>query len=162
MDVDCELSNTTSHELALAIQQEMNNQDHPQPPTLGSMLESMRSGLYEELVQQRRIAADREQSILGELECLVENYGEEALAEDFVDYSATDNLSAVVHALISSLATDQPPTLTTLHNAISNGLCTQLVASGEIEMDDEHSLITEVNELIQLHGEDTPAELFLR
>ncbi len=162
MGIDCELTNTTSHELALAIQQEMNNEEHPQPPTLGSMLASMQQGLYEELVQSRRIDSDREQSIIAELESLIEDYGADALAEDFVDYSATENLAAAAHALLNSLATDQPPTLTTLRNAITGGLCTQLVASGEIELDDEHSLITEVDELIQLHGEDTPAELFLR
>ncbi len=162
MGIDCELSNTTSYELALAIRQEMNNEKHPQPPTLGSMLVSMRQGLYEELVRSNRITVNQENSVIQELERLIEDYGDEMPAEDFVDYSASDDLSAVAHNLLNSQTTTQPPTLTTLRNAITNGLCTQLVANGEIAMDDEHSLITEINELIQLHGEDTPAELFVR
>ena len=163
MSLDFNLLTTTSHELAVAIRKEMNNEEHPeQPPTLGSMLDSMQKGLYAELVQSSSIDPDLETSIIEELESLVEHFGDEAPAEDFVAYSATENLTLVIHAMLNNLEPEQPPTLTTLRNSIALGICTQLVATGEIDMDDEHTLIAEVDDLIKLHGEDTPAELFLR
>lgn len=162
MGIAYQLPDTTSRELALAIQQEMVNEEHPQPPTLGSLLASMRQGLYEELVVNQRIDAELEQSIIDELATLVESYGDEALAEDFVEYSATDTLASAMTVMLNNLDPDQPPTLVTLRSAILNGLATRLVASGEVDLDDEPSLLAEVEDLIKLHGEDTPAELFLR
>jgi len=153
-----ELSNTTSHELMLAISTELNNDEHEQPTTLGSLLASMQSGLYQELASHNNIDDKLEFSLMDELTTLINHYGDDMLAEHFIDYGSTNDLSVVLNFMLSELEPDQPPTLTTLRIAIQNGMAAHLVAVGELDVDNSVHLIDEIDDLIRLHGEDTPAE----
>ncbi len=156
--VNNDLSSNTSHELMLAINTELKNDEHMQPPTLGSLLESIQSNQYKALATNRKSVDEPEFSLMDELTTLINHYGDDMLAEHFIDYGSTNDLSNVLNFMLADAEPDQPPTLATLRVAILNGMATYLAANGELDVDNSVHLIDEINDLIHLHGEDTPAE----
>lgn len=151
-----------SRELVTVIESEIKRLDQYQPITLGTVLESMYRGQYQELVTSSRIDPDVEQSILDELKALVEDFGGDAPAEEFMHFDASPELAAVVETILDQSDPDQPPTLATVRDALAQGLGASLTGNGVLDQDEDDMLLIEVDELIDLHGADTPAEFFLR
>lgn len=162
MSIGIDPASHVSRELVTVIESEIKRQDHYQPPTLGSVLESMYRGQHHELLTIHRIDHDAEQSILDELKALVEDFGGDAPAEEFMRFDASPELAAVVEIILDHSDPDQPPTLATVRDALAQGLGASLAGNGVLDQDEDNTLLIEVDELIDLHGADTPAEFFLR
>jgi len=135
--------------------------DRESPPTLGEARALLR----------RRSAAARQteylhprdaDSLLGEIDALIEEFGPEAGAESFVASQASEGLSRVIEAVLNNPATPKRPSLALLRESMTQGLLARLVGNGTIDEDDDTALLAEVEELIRRYGEATPAEGFLR
>ncbi len=160
MGIDCDLALTTSKTLALAISLAAKAPAQPEPLTLGVLQRSLRGPLRERLLQQYRIMQEELEALDEELALLIEEHGGDARADAFAEFNASPALAGAIALLLEGSEPDQPPTLATLRQALARGLATSLAAHGEIDLDDEHTLLAEVEALIALHGEDTPAEWF--
>ena len=105
---------------------------------------------------------DISESLLHELEALIDEYGEDAAAVNFVRIQASEPLSRVIEAVVNDENQENPPTLAIVKNAIANGLGARLVGEGVLEDDEDDGLMDEINGLIDRFGEDTLAEGILR
>lgn len=75
-----------SESLSRAIQAELDGYDEPGIPTLGSVRESMLHGLTSRLIGEGALDPDDEQSLLAEIETLIDRFGEDAPAEEYLRY----------------------------------------------------------------------------
>ena len=105
---------------------------------------------------------DINESLLDELNALIEEFGEYALAVDFVKNAASEALSRVINAVMNGRDQESPPTLGVVKEAIISGLPASLVGTGILEEDEDDDLLAEIEALINKHGVDSLAEEFLR
>jgi hypothetical protein len=152
---------TVSRDLSVIIQAELDKEHSDEPAMLGYVLEKMYDGLVEELIEQGRLDPAVRDEVFAEMKDLVERYGGDVLAIDFMKYRSSDNLATVIQVELDYRDSDQPPTLGTVLESITSGRVAQLVASGDIDIDDDDTVISEVQSLILQHGENAPAEEFL-
>lgn len=136
--------------------------DRETPPTLGEVraLLLSRAGAgarAAEFLHPR----DRD-SLLVELDALIEEYGREALAIDFVAARASEGLSRVIESALDDPSLPEQPTLGAVREAMAGGLTARLVGAGAIDEDDDSALLGEIDELIRRYGKDVPAEIFIR
>ena len=107
------------------------------------------------------LPAERESALL-ELGDLIEAFGSDACAADFIDWMASEELSQVIDAALIEAHFSGMPTLGGVRAAMAGGLCMRLVDDGVLEQDDEASLFDEMDELIGRYGENQAAETFVR
>ena len=105
---------------------------------------------------------DINESLLDELNALIEEFGETALAIDFVQRTASEPLSRIIDSVMNDKDQENPPTLETVKNAIISGLSASLVGAGVLDEDEDDNLLAEIDALIDRHGADALAEEFLR
>jgi hypothetical protein len=132
-----------------------------EPVTLGMA----RDKLKEALAEQGRAASRRigsEQSLYAELESLVEEFGEDAPAIDFVVVKASDELSELIEEVLDRTEDEHGVTLGRVREAIERGLTAELEGMGRFEPDVEQPLLAELDALIERYGADAPAEDVLR
>jgi len=103
-----------------------------------------------------------ETSLLVELDRLIEEYGKEATATDFVVVKASEGLSRLIQAAMDDISFRRLPTLGAMREAMVNGLTARLIGDGAIDEDDEGALLGEIEELIRRYGENTLAETLIR
>lgn len=161
MGIDPDLASSVSADLAVVIQGRIDRQQDDGAATLGSVLEAMYKGLVRELVANGRLDADLDGALFDEIKQLIEQYGGDAPAFEFMKLRAGDTLAVVIQAELDNRADDNPPTLGSVRDSIQRGLVANLVGSGAIDADDDDTLPTELARLIRTHGEDAPAEEFL-
>lgn len=101
-------------------------------------------------------------SLLDELDALIEEYGPDALADDFSQARASEPLSRVIEAVMSDENREYPPTLEEVQEAMAAGLVTRLVGDGILDEDEDETLAAEMEALISRFGSDSLAEEFLR
>lgn len=136
--------------------------DRETPPTLGDvralLLRRAGAGAREaEFLHPK----DRD-SLLVELDALIEEYGSEALAIDFVAARASEGLSRLIESALDDPALPDEPTLGAIREAMAGGLTARLVGAGMIDEDDDSELLGEIDELIRRYGKGVPAEIFIR
>lgn len=102
------------------------------------------------------------ESMLDELDALIEEYGQTALAVDFVQASASEALSRVIEAMIDDENRENPPTLDAVREALLGGFGARLVGEGVFDDDEDDTLLAEIEALIEHFGPDIPAEECLR
>jgi len=105
---------------------------------------------------------DISESLLDELDALIEEFGDTALAVDFVQANASEALSRAIESVLNDDNRENPPTLDTIRDALLAGLGARLVGDGVLEDDEDDTLLSEIDALIQLFGADTLAEGFIR
>lgn len=105
---------------------------------------------------------DINESLLDELNALIEEFGETALAIDFVQEMASESLSRVIDTVVNSSDQENPPTLETVKEALMSGLSASLVGAGVLDEDEDDVLLAEIESLIDRHGPDALAEMFIR
>ena len=105
---------------------------------------------------------DIDASLFDELDALIEEFGETALAIDFAQNIASEPLSRVIEAVMNDENRENPPTLETVKEAIASGLSARLVGDGVLEEDEDDALLAEIEALIRRYGADSLAEDFLR
>jgi hypothetical protein len=78
--------NSASEALSRVIDTLMNDENRENPPTLGTVRDAIASGLSASLVGDGAFDEDEDDSLLAETEALIQRYGEDALAEQFLRY----------------------------------------------------------------------------
>jgi hypothetical protein len=150
-----------SAELSEVMTSLLNNPDVPEPVTLGMVREVIVQSLdSEDLDEAPRIGL--EDTLIAELDQLIDEYGEDALAGDFVSTSASDALSEFIEAVLERAEDDAEVVLSDVRDAVDQGLLAELEGEGLIESDDAQALVGELDALIERYGEDLPAEELLR
>jgi len=153
-------SSRVSEELSEVLEAVMADADD-EPVTLGTARDKLKEALAEQGREaSRRIGA--EQSLYAELESLVEEYGEDAPAIDFIAVKASDELSELIEALLDQTEDEQGVTIGRVREAVRRGLMADLEGEGRLEPDVEQPLLAELDALIERYGADAPAEDLLR
>jgi hypothetical protein len=162
MSLSRDAASRVSPELSAFIETLVNDPDAEEPITLGDVRRIVTSGLRGEAYEAERVHFESRETVLAEIDALVEQYGEEAPALDFVTVKASDALSRVIEAMMNDPNTPQRPTLGAVRDAMLHGLVARLVGEGAIDSDEDETLLGEVESLIGHHGQDALAEEVLR
>ena len=132
------------------------------PETLGEVRAVLRARGGVDVRQTEFLHPRDEESLLVELDRLIEEFGSEARAQDFVAKRASEGLSRVFEAAINDPALPRYPTLGAVREAMTLGLTARLVGEGVLDEDEEVGLLGEIDELIERHGEGAPVEPLIR
>ncbi len=68
----------------------------------------------------------------------------------------------MIEFIVNDENRENPPTLDAIREAIVNGLSARLVGEGVLEEDEDDTLLSEIDALVEYFGGDTPAEELLR
>ena len=158
-----DISTRISSNLSALIESRVNDPDADEPPTLGSVRSFVAGLVPPSLSETEHLHHfDIDVSLLDELDALIEEFGETALAIDFARSDASEPLSRVIEAVVNDENREYPPTLETIKEAIISGLPARLIGDGVLEDDEDDALLAELEGLIRRHGADSLAEEFLR
>ncbi|SET01010.1 hypothetical protein SAMN05216326_10939 [Nitrosomonas marina] len=158
-----DVSTRVSSNLSALIETRLNTDDPEEYVTLAVIRDYLTDMLSAAFTETEHIHHfDINDSLLDELDALIEEFGETALASDFVQNSASEPMSRVIDAVINSRDQDNPPTLEAVREAIAMGLPARLVGDGVLDEDEDDALLAEIDALINRHGGDALAEEFLR
>jgi hypothetical protein len=157
-----DVSSRVSSKLSALLKSRANDPEIEQPVTLVAVRRFLADLLPADFREAERLHhIDVDVSLLDEMDALIEEYGEDALAVDFVQTSASEPLSMVIESLVNDENRENPPTLAALRDAMVNGLVNRLVGEGVLEEDEDDALLSEIDSLIEQFGEDTLAEELL-
>lgn len=152
-----------SPRLSNLIESRVNDPDAEEPATLGSVREYllglMPAGFKE---AERMHRFDVGESLIDEMNTLIERFGSDALAADFVRSAGSEPLSRVIESVMNDENRENPPTLGTIRQALVDGLGARLIGEGVIDEDEDDGLLAEIEALIEHYGEDVLAEDLVR
>jgi len=152
-----------SPQLSNFIERWTNDPDVEQPITLAQVRAYLIGLLPESFKETERMHHfDISESIIDELDALIAEYGQSALASDFTQTSASEALSRVIESVINDENQENPPTLQTVKQDMISGLVARLIGEGILDEDEDESLQAEIEALIDRFGSDSLAESFLR
>lgn len=158
-----DVATRVSPQLSALLDSRINNPDAEQPVTLMAVRRFLADLLPSDFNEAERMHHfDVSESLLDELDALIEEFGGGALAVDFVEVNASEPLSRAIEAVINDENRENPPTLAAVREALLGGLSARLVGDGEMEDDEDDSLLPEIDALIERFGGEMPAEEFLR
>lgn len=158
-----DISSRVSPRLSDLLQSRVENPECEQPVTLMAVrrfLADLLPADYREAEQMHHF--DVSTSMLDELDALIEEFGQGALAVDFVRTKASEALSQVIEIVIEDENREAPPTLEQVREALLGGLASRLVGEGVLDDDEDDTLLAEIEALIDHYGPDTLAEECLR
>ncbi|HUW49586.1 MAG TPA: hypothetical protein VMV75_01075 [Sulfuricella sp.] len=150
-----------SEELSQILESAANDPDAEEPATLGSVRSIIARMSDGERFEADRMHFDPSRSLPEEIDDLIEQFGDEAPAIDFVTVKASEDMSRIIAAMMDTGASS-PPTLGMVRDAMLHGLMARLDGDGEIDPDQDGTLQYEVETLISHYGPDAAAENFLR
>jgi hypothetical protein len=162
MSFPIDVSTRVSPELSAVMEPLVNDPDIEEPITLGFVRQRIAGELVGKLDDSEQLHFDSSHTLVGEIDTLIEQYGEDAPAIDFVIAKASEPLSRVIEALMNDANSPQRPTLAAVQAAITRGVIARLVGEGAIDPDDEPGLLDEIQYMIQHFGPASLAEHFIR
>ena len=152
-----------SPELSETIEELMNDPDREvSPQTLDEVRAALIGRGTAETRETEFLHPRDEASLLVELDRLIEEYGKEAPAIDFVAVKASEGLSRIIQAAMDDTRFPRAPMLGAIREAMAGGLTARLIGEGTIDEDDEGVLLGEIDEMIRRYGEETLAETLVR
>lgn len=157
-----DVSTRVSPRLSALLHSRVTHPDAEQPVTLMAARRFLARQLtddYREAEQMHRF--DAGDSLIDELDALIDEFGQSALAVDFVQAEAGEALTRVIEALLDDGILENP-TLATVRQALLDGLGARLVGEGVLDDDEDDTLLAEIDALIEHFGPDTVAEACLR
>ena len=158
-----DVATRVSPHLSVLIENRINRSDDDQYITLETIHEFVTDLLSDAFAESEQLHHFYiNESLLDELNALIEEFGETALAIDFVHETASEPLSRVIDAVINDRDRNSPPTLAMIKDAMNSGLSASLVGAGVLEEDEDDVLLEEIDALIDRHGADALAEEFIR
>jgi hypothetical protein len=158
MSIPEDVSENTSNEMSGVIAAVLNDEEIVQPATLGSVREAILAGVKTVTVPLNRFSSDELQYLRDEVDSLIDEYGEDALAVRFLRPWASEALERLIEAGIDAGDT---VTLAGLFDAAEQGLLASLVGHGELDDDEAQTVLAELQALMRRHGKDALAEDFL-
>lgn len=158
-----DVSTHVTPRLSALIERLVNDPDADEAPTLGTVREFFTGLLPTAFNEAERMHHfDVSESLLDELNTLIDEFGTDAPAADFVRSSASESMSRVIEAVVNDENRDNPPTLEAVQNALADGLGARLVGDGTLDEDEDDVLMAEIESLIERFGPDALAEDLLR
>jgi hypothetical protein len=158
-----DISSRVSPELSGLIETILNQLETDEPLTLASVRSFIEDDFPSELDESEHLHHfDSVESLVDELDGLIEQFGESASAVDFVYAYASEQLSRVIEEVVSDESRDNPPTLATIKEAMESGRTGSMVGEGALDEDEDDVLMPELESLISRFGPDALAEDFLR
>ncbi len=158
-----DVASRVSPQLSALLSSRVNNPECEQPVTLMAVRRFLADLLPADFNEAERLHHfDVSESLLDELDALIEEYGATALAVDFVQVYASEPLSRAIESVINDENRENPPTLAVVREALLAGLGARLVGDGVMDEDEDDTLLSEIEALIDRYGTDTLAEDFLR
>jgi hypothetical protein len=158
-----DIANRVSPRLSALLRSRVNNPECEQPVSLNAVRRFLVDLLPSDFNEAERMHHfDVDDSLLDELDRFIEEFGGFALAIDFVQASASEPLSRAIETVVNDENRENPPTLSTVRDALLAGLGARLVGDGVLEDDEDDTLQSEIESLIEYFGADTLAEDFLR
>jgi|ERR1035437_118738 hypothetical protein len=158
-----DIASRVSPELTSLIETIINQLDTDEPVTLASIRSFITNELPAEINETEQMHHfDTGESLIDELDALIEEFGESAAAVDFIYAFASEQLSRVIEEVVSDENRENPATLEVVKEAIVNGLAGRLVGEGILDEDEDDVLMPEIENLIDRFGADATAEDFLR
>ena len=155
-----DIASMVSEELSQVLEAAVNDPDGDESPSLASVRVNL-AKMTGEPFEADRLHFDQSRSLLQEIDDLIEQFGDDAPAIDFVSVKASEELSRVIAATMDTGASS-PPTLGSVREAMLHGLVARMVGEGAIDPDDDDTLQAEIEALIDHYGQDAAAENFLR
>lgn len=158
-----DIASRVSPQLSALLRSRVNDPDDEQPITLMAVRHFLAELLPTDFKEAERMHHfDISESLLDELDTLIEEFGDTALAVDFAQVNASEPLSRAIETVVNDENRENPPTLAAVREAILGGLGARLVGDGVLEDDEDDTLLSEIETLIEYFGADTLAEDFLR
>jgi len=157
-----DIASRVSPRLSALLSSRANNPECEQPVTLMAVRRFLADLLPDDFKEAERLHHfDVDISILDELDALIEEFGGSALAIDFEQVNASEQLSLAIESVVNDENRENPPTLETVRDALLAGLGARLVGDGVLEDDEDDTLLAEIEALIEHFGADTLAEELL-
>lgn len=151
-----------SPRLSALLRGRVNNPDCEQPIPLMAVRRFIADLLPADFKETEQLHHfDISESLLDEMDTLIEEFGDTALAVDFVQANASEQLSCAIEAVVDDENRENPPTLETIRDALLGGLGARLIGDGVLEEDEDDTLLEEIEALIEHFGADTLAETLL-
>lgn len=158
-----DIASRVSPELSSLIESIINQLDTDEPITLAFVRTFITYDLPAEINETEHLHHfDVNESLVDELDELIEQFGESAAAVDFVFASASEPLSRAIEEVVNDENRENTATLEDVRQAIVNGLVGRMVGDGILEEDEGDMLMAEIENLIDRFGADATAEQFLR
>ncbi|WP_018078656.1 hypothetical protein [Thiobacillus denitrificans] len=158
-----DVASRVSPPLSALLRSRIDNPECEQPVTLMAVRRFLGDLLPADFNEAERMHHfDVSESLLDELDALIEEFGATALAVYFTQVAASESLSRAIEVVINDENRENPPTLATIRDAILAGLGARMVGDGALEDDEGDTLLSEIEMLIEQFGADTLAEDFLR
>jgi len=158
-----DIASRVSPELTSLIETIITQLESDDPVTLGIVRTVISYDIPEDMSEVEEMHHfDVEESVVDELDELIEEFGESAPAVDFIYAFASEPLSRVIEAVMNDENRENPPTLETIKDAILAGLPGRLLGEGVLEEDEDDQLLPEIDNLIERYGADALAEEYLR
>jgi hypothetical protein len=158
-----DIATRVSPELSGLIQGIIGQLETDEPITLQMVRTFVGRDLPEEIAEDEHLHHfDNAESLVDELDGLIENFGESAMAEDFVYAYASEPLSRAIETVANDENRENPATLEAVRAALADGLAGRLVGDGVLEDDEADMVAPELDSLIEHYGADATAEDFLR
>ena len=158
-----DVASRVSPHLSALLNSRINNPECEQPVTLMAVRRFLGDLLPADFNEAERMHHfDVSESLLDELDALIEEFGATALAIDFAQVNASETLSRAIESVVNDENRENPPTLATVRDALLAGLGARLVGDGALEDDEDDTLVPEIESLIERFGADMLAEEFLR
>ena len=161
MTMPIDSDSRVSAELSEIMNVLLSNPDVAEPVLLGTVREVLRHSLADAGREEDRRTGS-EGGLLAELEMLIETFGDDAPASDFVTVSASEALSELIEAILQRSDEDEAVFLGDVRAAIDEGLLAALEGEGLLEPDEVRAIVAEVDALIDRYGTDLLAEDLLR
>jgi hypothetical protein len=158
-----DIASRVSPELSDLIQSIIDQLESDEPVTLATVRSFIAQELPAEIDESEEMHHfDTSESLIDELDVLLDQFGESAVAADFVYAFASEQLSRAIEAVMDDQEQENPVTLSEVRDAIVAGLGSRLVGDGVLEEDEADMLMPEIESLIEHYGPDGTAENFLR
>ena len=158
-----DIASRVSPELSALIETLISQLDSNEPVTLAAVRSFVKHELPDEMDEDEHLHHfDVDESVIDELDELIEQFGESAAAMDFIYAFASEALSRVIEEVMDDENRENPPTLGEVQKAILGGLGASLVGEGILEEDEDDVLVPEIESLIERFGADAMAEDFVR
>jgi len=157
-----DVATRVSAELSKLLERLVNDPDREEPPTLDDVRSLLRRRGAGSAGEMEFLHPQDTESVLVEVDNLIEEFGGEASLANFVNGQASEGLSRVIEATMGQPGMPRVPTLGTVRDAMTSGLTVSLIGQGALDEDDESVLLAEIDALIDRHGRDAVAEQFIR
>jgi hypothetical protein len=162
MRMSIDVATRTSGEIGAVIETMVNDPEREEPPTLDDVRSVVRRTVSAADERDEAMHPQERASLLREIDDLIDEFGGEAPAVDFLAVKASEDLSRIIEVAMENPLVRHEPTLGPVRDAMSNGLIARLAGDGTIEPDQDQTLLAEIDGLVERYGPDALAEDFVR